>query len=97
MQTLYMIYCKPNCYYTRGVRITNIPLDKYKNISLQKITFFDRTKFIHDLYPAFLNFLKAIKLYYNRCKNPNVILKREIHGYTSLPRFRNILQEVVYS
>jgi hypothetical protein len=97
MQTFYLINCKKNnsnCYYARGVHITNIPFHTYKSISLQKITQNNRKQFIHDLYPAFLKFLKAIKLYYKLCKNANFILKREIQGTRFLPQFRNILQRI---
>lgn len=99
MQSFYLINCKKNnsnCYFSKGIHIINIPFHTYKSISLQKITQINRNQIIHDLYPAFLRFLKAVKLYYKRCKSIKFILKREIHGSAILPRFRKILQEVIY-
>jgi hypothetical protein len=98
MQTFYMINCKThnsNCYFSKGIHITGIPFYKnYVKIVLQKITIVGKKYFIYDLYPAFLKFLKAIKLYYKLCKNPKFILRREVCGLTVLPRFRSILQSV---
>lgn len=94
MQTIYMINCRKNnsnCFFSKGIHIFNIPFNNYDNIYLQKITFYNNKQFIYNLFPAFYNFLKAIKIYFKICRNINLLLNRELNGNTTLPQFRKIL------
>jgi hypothetical protein len=97
MQSFYMICCKKNntnCFFSRGIHISSIPFDTYSDISLQKMTLYNKKQFSHDFYPTFCKFMKALKLYFKVCKSAKVFLQRELEGPTALPRFRKIFLEV---
>jgi hypothetical protein len=92
MQTTvyYIIHCKKSnseCYYSKGIHLTNIPFQNYMHISLQKITQYNKKQFIYNLYPIFCKFQKALKKYYRERKNIKNFLNRELCGKNTFPLF----------
>ncbi len=84
--TFYMIHCKQSeasCYYTIGVGCMNIPFHTAEYVELQKITLFNRKKYIHNFFPVFVRFQRKVLKYVQwlrRQRNVKIFLQRQLTG-----------------
>ncbi len=73
-------------YYTRGIFLTNIPLEKTESVRLLKCTHVGNTGFYHDCTSALKKFQRLWKAWYRLIRNPKTFLLRET-GALTLKRF----------
>lgn len=89
MGSYYVIECGIDgsiSYYTRGIFLRNIPLEKATSVRLLKCTHVGKLGFYYNCMPAFCRFQRLWKAWYKLVKNPRTYLLREI-GATTLKRF----------
>ncbi len=84
--SFYMIHCRrynTSCYYTNGVGCINIPFQHAESIELQKITLYNKKKYIHNFFPVFVKFQIRVRTYVRWVKKQRAVktfLKRELTG-----------------
>jgi len=93
MGFIYLIYCKSGdreSYYAKGIRIMNIPFEKFETVEIQKIEIVNHPRIpsgciIYNLMPSIQMFQIGWRRRLAWIRNPRHLLARELTGKSLRP------------